>query len=96
MLAGIFGCIRIFFRQLQVIFIAEIEQIELVTAHQFKAFVQAVDLVQIQIKHKDIVMEAMHFRRQTVVHHLGFIQARINYRLFHHSSMYEVICKTDG
>ena len=57
--------------------IPEIEQIETIAAHKFHLLVQSIDLIQIQVKHKHIIMEPVNLWRQTVVHYTGFVETGI-------------------
>jgi hypothetical protein len=61
------------------ILVPEVKQVEPVAAHEFEAFCKDVNFIQIQVKHKDVVMEAVLFRRQAVVHYFSFIEAGIHY-----------------
>jgi len=61
-----------------VIFIPEVKQVEPVAAHKLQPFRKPVYLIQVKVKHKNIVMKAVHFWRKAVMHYFGFVEAGIH------------------
>jgi hypothetical protein len=72
-----FPVIRIFFRELKVIAVPEVKQVELVPANEDVLPYKFIKLIQIKTKHKEPVLKPVFHGLQPVVHHGAFINARM-------------------
>ena len=62
--------------------IAEGKEIELVAGEHPVILCKIVQLIEVNIKHKDVVMEPVNFWFEAVVHYAGFIEARVHVAIF--------------
>lgn len=77
-----FGLIRIFCGKLKVFFVAKAEEVEFVVREHPALGGEFIQLIEVDIKHKDVVMEPMNFWFGSVVHYAGFIEAGIRHHYF--------------
>jgi len=77
-LSGVFSRIRVFSGKLQVFVVFEIEKIESVPAQEAQTGAQLVYFIKVQVKHIHMVVEAVFFRLQPVVHHMCFVETTIH------------------
>ena len=77
MLLCAFGPVRIFCGQLNMLLIAKAKKVESVTREHGEFLRQHIQLIEIHVKYKDIVMKPVNFGFKTVVHNKGFVEAGV-------------------